>query len=180
MDVSESSLIWRAKKGDADCLAELIQIHSSRAFAAAFAILRNRQDAEEAFQDAAIQAVKSIRELRNESAFRTWFIKIVVNRAIDRLRYRQRELKRIEPLTELNSSVPSEDIEMHMDLVRTVALLPPDHQAVIQLYYTEGYRTPQIAQLLEKPEGTIRRLLSESYRMLRLHLREGYEPRASG
>ncbi|MFQ5872262.1 MAG: RNA polymerase sigma factor, partial [Dehalococcoidia bacterium] len=162
MGASEVSLVQRAKDGDAACFGELFEIHASRTFGAAVSILGNQQDAEEVVQEAAIEAFRSIRQLRADEAFGAWFTRIVVNKAIDRLRRRQREQRRTVSLTELDPPALSGDVEGRMDVANAVAQLPPEHQAIIRLYYTEGYRTPEIARLLDKAEGTIRRQLSEA------------------
>ena len=67
-------------------------------FAAAFAILRNEADAEDAAQEAMLKAFKHIRQFRAESRFSTWLIQITVNEA--RMRRRKEHANIIEPIVD--------------------------------------------------------------------------------
>ncbi len=169
-DDDQALLVRRAKAHDEVAFGQLVQTHAPRAFAAALAILGNRQDAEEAVQEATIQAFRSIRGLKEPGAFGAWFVHIAVNKSLDRLRRRRRQWTREQDLEGVELRAPEADVEGKMDMARAVGKLPPEHQAIVRLYYVEGYRTPEIARLLGMPEGTVRRRLSESYRMLRLIL----------
>ncbi len=169
----EEALVRGLKQGDPDCFDELFERHASRALAAAIAILRNRQDAEEAVQDAALEAFRSIGRLKNGAAFGGWFIRIVVNRAIDRLRRRKLEWERNVEYEEWHAPARALDLEGNIDMANAVARLPAEHQAIVGLHHKEGYSTSEVARLMNKPEGTVRRRLSESYRLLRLFLKEG-------
>lgn len=169
-DDHQTLLVRRAKANDAGSFGELMQLHASRAFAAAVAILGNRHDAEDAVQEATIEAFRSIRNLREDRAFGSWFVRIAVNKSLDRLRRRRRQWNRELELEGLELRAPDRDVDGALDMAEAVGKLPPEHQAIVRLYYVEGYRTPEIAQLLGAPEGTVRRRLSESYRILRLIL----------
>ncbi len=168
----QAELVRRAREGDGDSFGRLLEIHASRAFGAAYAILSNREDAEDAVQDAALQAYRSIKHLKSDSSFDTWFIRIVVTKAIDRLR---RNVRR--PTSELSEAdtpsiklVQAQDWSLEVD--EAVSHLPRQHQAIVRLHFLAGHSTSEVAQLVGEPEGTVRRKLSESYRSLRLFFRE--------
>jgi len=77
----EEALIRRIRDGEHDLFYELIQPYERRVYFAAFAILRNQADAEDVAQEAALKALKNIRQFRAESRFSTWLIQITVNEA---------------------------------------------------------------------------------------------------
>ncbi|MBI2917896.1 MAG: RNA polymerase sigma factor [Chloroflexi bacterium] len=171
--MDEEALVRKARQGDGESFGRLFETHSPRALGAAIAILGNRADAEDVVQEAAIKAFNSLGSLASDGAFGAWFTRIVVNKAIDLLRQRRRDQERTTPYDpDWDPPGASRDLEGELDVAGGVGQLPPEHQAVIRLYYGYGYSTPQIAELLGRPEGTVRRLLSESYRRLRLILRE--------
>ena len=97
----------------------------------------------------------------------------MVNKAIDLLRKRKREQDRMAALStsaDLRGDAEQLDKETVMDITQAVDLLPINHRSVIHLYYGGGYSTPEIAKMIGRPEGTVRRFLSEAYRMLRTSL----------
>lgn len=180
-DESEAGLIRRARGGDREAFGELIELHAVRAYRIAYAILQNPEEAEDAVQDAFVTAFKSLRKLENVEAFGSWLGRIVTTRAYDILRGRQRGQKAIEAqttavrmdLTHHSPANPSgTKADLALDLEEAIAKLPELHRLAILLRYSEDASTEQIARVLKRPEGTVRRILSESYRLLRLYLKE--------
>ena len=68
----ERELIQRVRDGERELFYELIRPYERRVYAAAFAILRNEADADDAAQEAALKAFKHIRQFRAEARFSTW------------------------------------------------------------------------------------------------------------
>ena len=95
---NEEVLIRRIRDGEGDLFYELIRPYERRVFAAAFAILRNEADAEDAAQEAMLKAFKHIRQFRAESRFSTWLIQITVNEA--RMRRRKEHADIVEPIVD--------------------------------------------------------------------------------
>src|SRR5438874_2590701 len=87
-DARESDLIRRVQSGDHSRFYELIRPYESRVYRAAFSILRNEADAEDAAQEAVVKAFTNIRQFRAEARFSTWLIQIAVNEALMRRRRR--------------------------------------------------------------------------------------------
>lgn len=92
----EEQLIERVRNGERELFYELIQPYERRLYAAAFAILRNQADAEDAAQEAVLKAFKNIRQFRAEAKFSTWLIQITINEA--RMHRRKEHADRIEPI----------------------------------------------------------------------------------
>lgn len=68
--------------GNTSCFSYFIEKYKDMAFSIAFRITNNKEDAEEAVQDAFLKAFKSLKTYRNEAKFSTWLYKIVVNTAV--------------------------------------------------------------------------------------------------
>ena len=94
--LDEEVLIRRIRDGELELFHQLIRPYESRVYSAAFAILRNQEDAEDAAQEAVLKAFKHIRQFRAEARFSTWLIQIVVNEA--RMRRRKQHAGVIEPI----------------------------------------------------------------------------------
>jgi RNA polymerase sigma-70 factor, ECF subfamily len=94
----EDLLIRRIRNGDSEVFYELVRPYERRVYSAAFAILRNEADAEDAAQEAVLKAFKHIRQFRAEARFSTWLIQITVNEA--RMRLRKSHAEIIEPIVD--------------------------------------------------------------------------------
>ena len=82
----EQDLILNVQRGQNELFYELVRPYERRVFAAALAILRNEQDAEDTAQEAMLKAFANIRQFRAEARFSTWLIQITVNEALMRRR----------------------------------------------------------------------------------------------
>src|SRR5437868_10344681 len=96
--LSEVELVRRVREGDADLFYELVRPYERRVYSAAFAILRNSSDAEDAAQEAILKAFRHIRQFREEARFSTWLIQIAVNEA--RMRRRKNHADVMEPIAD--------------------------------------------------------------------------------
>src|SRR3954470_12532696 len=96
--LSEVELIRRVRDGDADLFYELVRPYERRVYSAAFAVLRNSSDAEDAAQEAILKAFRYIRQFREEARFSTWLIQIAVNEA--RMRRRKNHADVMEPIAD--------------------------------------------------------------------------------
>lgn len=95
---NEAALIERIQNGERELFYELIQPYERRVYAAAFAILRNEADAEDAAQEAVLKAFRYIKQFRSEAKFSTWLIQIAINEA--RMRRRKQHPELIEPIAD--------------------------------------------------------------------------------
>lgn len=172
--MDEHDLVQRARAGDREALARLLEMHLPRAYPAALAILRSPQDAEDVLQEAAITALRQVSTLRETGAFSAWFLRIVVNRSRDLLRRRH-----VRAADDLDTATLPHDtrgwsVEASLDLTEALGQLPAEHRTVVVLHYGLGYPTEQVAAILGKAPGTVRRMLSEAYRSLRGELGDRY------
>src|SRR5579862_9227518 len=94
VDTNEDALIRRVQNGERDVFYEVVQPNERRLYAAAFSILRNSHDAEDAAQEAILKALKNIRQFRFEARFSTWLIQITINEARMRRRKEHAEIMR--------------------------------------------------------------------------------------
>jgi RNA polymerase sigma-70 factor, ECF subfamily len=174
----EITLVHQAKKGDREAFGQLMENHAPRAYRIAFTIMQSQNDAEDIVQEAFITAYKSIKKLEKEGSFGSWLGRIVTTRAYDFLRNKQRQNKAVEVSTSRFKAELSQDIshrreathDFDLDLREAIMKLPEMHRLVIMLRYSEDATSDEIAATLNRPAGTIRRILSESYRLLRLYL----------
>ena len=88
----------RAKEGDADAFAELVNHYDRRVFRMAKQITQNDDDAEDVLQEAFLKAYTHLNDFQGNSKFYTWIVRIAVNEALMKLRKRRSD--RTVPLDE--------------------------------------------------------------------------------
>src|SRR4051794_33197957 len=89
LDLADSVLVALGKDGNGPAINELVGRYRQHAYMIAMRLLRCREDAEEAAQDALWSAVSHLCTFREDACFRTWFHRIVINQSIMLLRRRQ-------------------------------------------------------------------------------------------
>jgi RNA polymerase sigma-70 factor, ECF subfamily len=146
-------------------LGAIFDRHWPRVWRAAYAVAGDRELANDAAQDAFIRAGAALHRFDRRRQLEPWLVRIAVNRAIDLLRARRREAA--EELPEaLAFEPPLPDEELRSALRR----LGPERRAVIALHYWFDYTTPEIAEVLGVPVGTVNSRLARALRHLRLDL----------
>jgi RNA polymerase sigma factor (sigma-70 family) len=79
MPDTDFETIQRILAGETQAYAKLVDRHKDRAMTLAMRLLKNRQDAEEALQDAFVRAFKALDRFEMKASFATWFYRIVFN-----------------------------------------------------------------------------------------------------
>jgi len=86
----EDALVAAAKQGQAEAFATLCEAHARRLIRNAQRITRNREDAEDALQNAFLSAFIHIKNFNGRSSFSTWLTRIAINSALMTLRKKRR------------------------------------------------------------------------------------------
>lgn len=144
---------------DRDAFEALIGPLAEPAYRLALTILRQREEAEDAVQEATIKAWRHIDQLRDGAAVRSWFLSIVANqaRSVRRGRWFQ-VVKLAEP--ERTGGGPEDAVAQHADIRRAMALLKPDDRLALYLRYYLDLPLPEAATVLG---------ISESAAKARIH-----------
>jgi hypothetical protein len=85
----DASLVAEAKSGSSLAFGHLYERHRTRTYRAAFRVLRNQEDAEDAVQRCFQRVLTNLSRFREESAFSTWVTRIAINEALMLLRQRR-------------------------------------------------------------------------------------------
>jgi len=188
-ETQELELLRRVQAGDNERFYELVRPYERRIFAAAFAILGNEADAEDAAQEAMLKAFAHIREFRGEARFSTWLTQITVNEALMRRRKQRPEL--IESLGERPDKegnytprdfadwreIPSETLErkeIREKLVESLASLKQAYREVFVLRDVENLTIEETAEVLGISCASVKTRLLRARLMLRDLLAPGF------
>lgn len=147
-------------------LGAIFDRHWPRVWRAAYAVCGDRELASDAAQDAFLRAGAALHRFDRSRPIEPWLVRIAVNRAIDLVRARRREAGEDALPESFSFDPPLPDEELGDALRR----LGPDRRAVIALHYWLDYTTPEIAEILGVPLGTVNSRLARALRDLRLEL----------
>ena len=144
---------------DADEFEARLRESGTLAFRVAYAVLRDRPDAEDVAQEAFVRAFRSFGQLRDRERFRAWLVRTTWRLAIDRRRGDRRRVIReqaVEPPGELSVEQVAVARERASHLWAAIDALPEKLRLVVVLSGIEGHETRDVAALLAIPEGTVR------------------------
>ncbi|OGO56919.1 MAG: hypothetical protein A2V85_09540, partial [Chloroflexi bacterium RBG_16_72_14] len=162
-------LVERARQGDHDAFAQLVDASLARLDAAARLILRDPEIARDAVQEALIRAWRDLPGLRDPDRFDAWLRRLTVNACLDLTRNRRRrpievELTAIDAPTTHDHAGTLADREL-VDLA--LRRLEPGHRAVVALHYLLGMPLPDVAASLGIPLGTAKSRLHHALAAMR-------------
>ena len=170
MDANEREMYRAAIHGDREAFGMIIRIHSRALFAIAYGILQNREEAEDAVQDALVKAWKSGWRLRDPEKFPTWLCMIARHRARDIFR-RRRTVPLSGEITEPVESEATDTTALDQQLHFALAALPELHRSALALRYFEEMDYQSIEKLLGLSNGALRGILGRALASMRKELR---------
>ncbi len=142
-------------KGDSGSFSQLVEKYSHLAFSLSMKLLNQREDAEEAAQDAFIKAYNSLRSFQSSSTFKTWFFRIVYNTSISKLRTRKNVEVKIEDIkisdSELFSTesavgqLKTEDRQKYLQA--GLERLEPEERALLKMYYYDDFSMDEVSSI---------------------------------
>src|SRR5579864_3842936 len=161
MDANEREVYQAAIHGDREAFEMIIRTQSRPLFAVAYGILQNREEAEDAVQDALVKAWKSRWRVRDPEKFPAWLCTIARHRARDVFRKRRPIPADLEGHAPSCPTNPVDDttIELDRQLHSALAALPELHRAVISLRYFEEMDYATIENRLGLTNGSLRGIL---------------------
>ncbi len=164
MDILQ--LCQMACSGNDEAFYKLICEHKAQLYKIAYSYFKNEPDALEAIQETTFRAYKGIRKLKEPKYFKTWLIRILINYCIDETKQNKKVLMPVENVDIISS------IDGDIELKLLVGQLDPKYRSIIILKYYEGFTLNDIAEILEKPVGTIKTWLNQALKKLRVVLAE--------
>lgn len=144
-------LIRKAREGDAEAFAALMEAHKQSLYKIARSWFLCTMDVEDAVSQTVLDCWEKLDTLRKPAYFKTWLVRILINNCKDILRSRSRLVVTDAP----PEPEPEEDDHGGMYFDELMAALSPTLRPAMQLYYGEGFSTREIADMLAVPVGTV-------------------------
>jgi len=175
-----TTLILETQGGNTEAFHELVSYHDERVLTLALQLTRDKQDAEDLYQEVFMKAYKAIGFFCLKSEFFTWLYRITVNsfynlqRKASRIHQQESLDPEIDSTHDIaDDSIPSAANEEIQDAV-TNALnqLPIQQKTAFVMKHYKGLKIREIATIMNLSDGTVKRYLFRAIEKLRPMLQE--------
>jgi RNA polymerase sigma-70 factor (ECF subfamily) len=168
----QREIVERAREGDHDAFAVLAGGAISRLDSAAWLILRDVGQAQDAVQNALVRAWRDLPTLRDPDRFDAWLHRLLVRACIDEARRVRRHRIDVEPASFEIPVVGRMEAELanRDQIERGFVRLAPEMRAVIVLHHYLEMPLPDVAAALGIPVGTAKSRLHRALAQLRAAL----------
>ena len=176
-------MILRARAGDQDAFASLVETHADRVYGALRRFGLDAGEADEVSQEVFVRAWRGLPRFEERARFSTWLYRIAFNEAQRRLSQRvrrpaERDLDEDDAIASLPESphlapeAQTLDHELERTLARALEQLPADWRAAVVLRDLEGLSTQEAAEITGVREAALKSRLHRG----RMQLRSLLEP----
>ena len=177
--LSDHEIINRVLVGNTRSFADLVERHQDKAMTLAMRMLRNREEAEEAVQDAFVRAFNALAQFEKRSSFSTWLYRILFNvcstvlskrevplQSISSNNNEEKSEEEIPDFSEIPDSV-FEGEEFRQHVIDAMNELPPLYSGITTMFYLDDLSYEEIAKITGSPLGTVKARLFRARVMLR-------------
>jgi RNA polymerase sigma-70 factor (ECF subfamily) len=178
--VDDAQTVAAAAEGDAAAFGLLVERYQMVAFRAAYLIVRDAEEAEDAAQEGFIRAYRRMHTFRQGEPFRPWLLRIVTNVALNTVRSRGRRqslVTRAGADTDTAEPPPDHAIaarDAASVLLQAIGELPEDDRIVLHLRYFLELPEREIAAAIGKRAGTVKSRLHRASKRLRVLIETRY------
>lgn len=178
----EAVLVEQAREGDREAFAELVEPQMSKAYRVALRITGNKEDAEDAIQQALLKAYAHLDQFHSKSRFSTWLLRITINEALGKLRKQRAENAHLTYGSSEEGVDPVDLIRANDDARPEVLFVKQEKQrllreaidglrgtsrAVVWLLGLEERQTKETAKILNLSEAAVKARFLRARRKLR-------------
>jgi RNA polymerase sigma-70 factor (ECF subfamily) len=169
---TNEELIAAVLSGEQAAFAELLRRFERAAWTTAWKILRDYHAAQDATQNAFVEAYRRLGQLRSPDLFGVWLLRITGREAL-RLARQRRKVDSLASAGDFAASQAGDPLTPEAsDLLLAIGRLPEHERLVIVLRYLDGLTVAEVARLTGRPVGTVTKQLSRAIERLRSMFRE--------
>jgi RNA polymerase sigma-70 factor (ECF subfamily) len=183
----DMDLVHACKNGDVASFEQLVKRYDRKLLRIAQRITHNKEDSQDAVQEAFLKAYRNLADFREACQFSTWLIRITLNESLMKLRKQRstRELSLDEHIGDEGDFLPKEVTDSAPDpeqlcwaselrhiLRKAVEKLGPISRTVFVLRYIEGLSTDQTALVLNMSNSAVKARLHRGRLQLRDRLKQ--------
>jgi len=173
--MSDRVIIQQVLEGDVEAFSRLVDRHYARCARIAVRILGNREDAEEAIQDAFLRAFKALGDYEDRERFSAWLTRILVNQCrtvLARTKRRDALFAELDPhrLEFIVAAAPDEGAWAELENV--LGQLPAEQREAIVLKYADDLTYEEMSRITGAGESALKMRVQRAFARLRALLQE--------
>lgn len=161
-------LVLRLQDGDRAAFERLVERTQDSAYRLSYSLAQDHHLCQDAVQDAYISVLRNIQQLRDPSAFSTWFTRIVLNRCKKLLK--QKRPQSLAELVEQGEGPSTNGLEektgRRLQLRKALLRLTDTDRTILSLREVQGYSYEEISEILDIPLGTVKSRVANARRRL--------------
>ncbi len=171
-------LVKKAKNGDKEAFTELMLLLKADLYKIAKTRLKNDDDIYDVIQETMLLAFHSIRKLKQVESFKSWIIKILINRSNSM--YKKKSKSNIISLEEIENYKSEncfsiENIEETLDFKCICENLKYEDRIIITLFYIEDFTDKEIGKILNLKENTVKTKRTRIKEKIKNNMKKGEE-----
>lgn len=169
----QKQLLKEAQNGNSSAFGVLYAQYAKEFYYYALRFFGNKEDAEDAVQEAALRVYKHISSIQKPEAFKAFFFKTLSNTAKTMYQKKKSSPLTLEKVPEQEST---ENVELSVtqkaDIEVLLLSLPPEERQIVLLSVVGGFSSREIAEAVDLTAGAVRAKLSRTLHKLRRSLEE--------
>jgi RNA polymerase sigma-70 factor (ECF subfamily) len=178
--IDDRALVLKILSGDTQAFAVLINQHQRLVAHMVGRLVKKDEEKEELCQDVFLRVHEKLGAFSFQSKLSTWIATIAYRQAINHLRKQKMffsDLPEEESFTkkfieEENPETLHEEDDLDQFIMTLIGQLPPQYKTILTLYHVEGMSYPEICEVTEMPEGTVKNYLFRARNLLKEKVRK--------
>ena len=173
--MSDRIIIQQVLDGDVEAFSRLVDRHYARCARIAVRIVGNREDAEEAIQDAFLRAFKALGDYEDRERFSAWLTRILVNQcrtALARTKRRDALFAELDPRRLEFAAAAELDEGGWPELEHVLERLPAEQREAIVLKYADDLTYEEMSRITGAGESALKMRVQRAFARLRAMLQE--------
>src|SRR5690625_1814615 len=166
--------VKKAINGDAEAFENLLIQEERMLYYKALSYVGNNEDALDVIQEASYKAFLAIGQLRNPEYFSTWLFRILIRECYKLLKQRSQIIPYKENVLVKKLDQQREEEFDSFHLSEALSKLNSSYQTSIILFYYHDLSIKDIAEVMEKPVGTVKTYLRRARKKLKSELERSY------
>ena len=163
-EYNEYKLVEKAQSGCDESFERLINNYKEYLYKTAFLYVKNEHDALDIYQETVYKAYINISKLRNINFFKTWITKILINNV--NMKNRHYNKFKDEQVEDYIGEIEYSNIEENIDLYDAIDRLDEKYKTPVILQYFHDLTIPQIAEIMECNENTVKSYIRRAKKKL--------------
>ena len=158
MELTDKELVEKCIKKNPKAQKLLYDTYSPKLFAICLRYARNREDAQDIFQEAFIKVFDQIHKYNFQGALGAWLRKLFINVALNYYRYDKTTLSTDIQTIEISQTPLQIEELTNKELLETISKLPDRQRMIFNMIEIEGYSYQETSELLGENQSTLRGL----------------------